>query len=101
MLAYFDWLISSSIFANVRCAEAYDQTFTYHTRSLKFYRDNEDFVRECLCECLDEYYALFPVKSAKGRCSKVKATTVDDESFMSLEDLKAIKASRRESAGQG
>ena len=41
-------------------------------------------------------------KSSKGKCAKVKATATDDDgSFMTLEDLKAIKASRRESAGQG
>ena len=104
LLAYFDYLCVVSPFPTVTAAgtcEDVDKTFNM---LLKFYQDNDELARESLFDCLTEYYGQFkfPAKTKKRKSLDVKAlVNVQSIKAPTLEELRAQKAHRHESAGIG
>ena len=71
---------------------------------LKFYQENDELARECLFDCLSEYYGQFkfPAQNKKRKSLDDKAhVNVERIKAPTLEELRAQKARRRESAGIG
>ena len=101
LLAYFDYLCVVSPFPTVTAAgtcEDVDKTFNM---LLKFYQDNDELARESLFDCLTEYYGQFKFQNKKRKSLGDQAlVNVESVKAPTLEELRAQKARRRESAGE-
>ena len=99
LLAYFDWTISVSIFANVNASLACANVNDFYVDSLNFYKLNHELALDCLAYCLSEYYdiVLGPAAKSARDAQDCSDQQVPLRLAPSLDELKA----RRASAGKG
>ena len=113
-LASFDWLLNAALFENQVQVDNFKPSCDFFSDRVKLYTAMEariiqekSMLRTCLVECLEPYYAKFPmaangkVRVLKGQGKEVVVSEEFEAMLPSIEDFSADLAIRRASGGQG
>ena len=117
MLGYFDWVLIAAPFENQAqvdnhkfCCDLFsERVILYTAMDARIIPDSggKSMLHTCLVECLEPYYAQFPmaangkVRVLKGQGKEVVVSEEFEAMLPSVDDFSADLALRRASGGQG